>query len=167
MFLPRIISSAQGPQTPQQRRPKLAYTLGLAIIGWNDPERGTTCFPGLQTWFALDMLWVCARELGVGQLGVAGLAEAQQLDLKLSFIFRFKRPREYLPRQSFTFLSFYLKLTDLVISITCLCLFFLLIQSLSTKIIFLISVFHYEQLLDTYSIKKSTFDWSSLILSII
>lgn len=113
------------------------------------------------------MLWVCARELGVGQLGVAGLAEAQQLDLKLSFIFRFKKPREYLPRQSFTFLSFYLKLTDLVISITCLCLFFLLIQSLSTKIIFLISVFHYEQLLDTYSIKKSTFDWSSLILSII
>lgn len=113
------------------------------------------------------MLWVCARELGVGQLGVAGLAEAQQLDLKLSFIFRFERPREYLLRQSFTFLSFYLKLTDLVISITCLCLFFLLIQSLSTKIIFLISVFHYEQLLDTYSIKKSTFDWSSLILSII
>lgn len=36
---------------------------------------------------ALVMPWFCARELGVGQVGVAGLARAQQLVLKMSFIF--------------------------------------------------------------------------------
>ena len=33
---------------------------------------------------ALDMLWVRARELGVGQLGGAGPAQAQWLVWKLS-----------------------------------------------------------------------------------
>lgn len=102
-----------------------------------------------------------------GSAEMAGPAEAQQLELKLYFIFRFKRPREYLPWQSFTFLYFYWKLTDLVISKACLCLFFLTNTISLNKNYFPDFCFYYEQLLDTYSIKKSTFDRSSLILSII
>ena len=38
------------------------------------------------TMSTLAMLWVCARELGVGWLGVAHRPGAQELVLKLSFI---------------------------------------------------------------------------------
>lgn len=38
-------------------------------------------------------------------------------------VIHFPIPGQYLPRQSFTFLSFYWKLIDLMVSITCLCFF--------------------------------------------
>lgn len=63
--------------------PLLAYTLPWRQAGMIPKEEPLTS-QAANLIPALDMLWVCARELGVGQLGGAGPAQAQRLVWKLS-----------------------------------------------------------------------------------